>query len=56
MRNGIAVIVDRRRVNTRYIRRTPGGMGTWLAASVIATRENVCPRFPPAEFGLPDQG
>ena len=29
-------------------------IGTRLAASVIATRENVCPRFLPAEFGLPD--
>ena len=28
-------------------------IGTRLAASVIATRENVCPRFLPAEFGLP---
>ena len=27
-------------------------IGTRLAASVIATRENVCPRFLPAEFGL----
>ncbi len=30
-------------------------IGTRLAASVIATRENVCPRFLPAEFGLPDR-
>ena len=29
-------------------------IGTRLSASVIATRENVCPRFLPAEFGLPD--
>lgn len=29
-------------------------IGTRLAASVIATRENVCPRFLPAEFGLPE--
>ncbi|MBP3721275.1 MAG: carbohydrate kinase family protein [Clostridia bacterium] len=28
-------------------------IGTRLAASVISTRENVCPRFLPAEFGLP---
>ena len=28
-------------------------IGTRLASSVIATRENVCPRFLPAEFGLP---
>lgn len=27
-------------------------MGIRLASSVIATRENVCPRFLPAEFGL----
>ena len=27
-------------------------IGSRLAASVIATRENVCPRFLPAEFGL----
>lgn len=27
-------------------------IGTRLAASVIATRENVCPRFNPEEFGL----
>ena len=27
-------------------------IGTRLAASVIATRENVCPRFLPAEFGI----
>ena len=27
-------------------------IGTRLAASVIATRENVCPRFRPGEFGL----
>ncbi len=27
-------------------------IGTRLAASVIATRENVCPRFLPSEFGL----
>jgi len=29
-------------------------IGTRLAASVISTRENVCPRFLPAEFGLPE--
>ena len=29
-------------------------IGTRLAASGIATRENVCPRFLPAEFGLPE--
>ena len=29
-------------------------IGTRLASSVIATRENVCPRFLPAEFGLPE--
>ena len=28
-------------------------IGTRLASSVIATRENVCPRFLPSEFGLP---
>ena len=28
-------------------------IGTRLAASVIATKENVCPRFLPEEFGLP---
>ena len=27
-------------------------IGTRLAASVIVTDENVCPRFLPAEFGL----
>ena len=27
-------------------------IGTRMAAAVIATRENVCPRFLPAEFGL----
>ena len=27
-------------------------IGTRLASSVIATKENVCPRFMPAEFGL----
>ena len=27
-------------------------IGARMAASVIATRENVCPRFLPAEFGL----
>ena len=27
-------------------------IGTRLAASVIASRENVCPRFRPEEFGL----
>ena len=27
-------------------------IGTRLAASVIATKENVCPRFRPEEFGL----
>ena len=31
-------------------------IGTRLAASVIATRENVSPRFLPAEFGLPEPG
>ena len=29
-------------------------IGTRLASAVIATRENVCPRFLPAEFGLPE--
>ena len=29
-------------------------IGTRLATSVIVTRENVCPRFLPAEFGLPE--
>ena len=29
-------------------------IGTRLVSSVIATRENVCPRFLPAEFGLPE--
>ena len=29
-------------------------IGTRLASSVIATRENVSPRFLPAEFGLPE--
>ena len=29
-------------------------IGTRLAGAVIATRENVCPRFLPAEFGLPE--
>ena len=28
------------------------GIGTRLAASVICTSENVCPRFLPSEFGL----
>jgi len=28
------------------------GIGTRMAASVIATKENVCPRFMPEEFGL----
>jgi len=27
-------------------------IGTRLASAVIATRENVCPRFLPAEFGI----
>jgi pseudouridine kinase len=27
-------------------------IGTKLAASVIASRENVCPRFRPEEFGI----
>ena len=27
-------------------------IGTRLAASVIASRENVCPRFQPEEFGI----
>ena len=27
-------------------------IGTRLAASVIASRENVCPRFRPEEFGI----
>ena len=27
-------------------------IGTKLAASVIATKENVCPRFLPEEFGI----
>ena len=27
-------------------------IGTRLASSVIATKENVCPRFLPSEFGL----
>ncbi|MBR2824577.1 MAG: carbohydrate kinase family protein [Clostridia bacterium] len=31
-------------------------IGTRLASSVIVTRENVCPRFLPAEFGLPEIG
>ncbi len=30
-------------------------IGARLAASVIATRENVCPRFLPAEFDLPSR-
>ena len=30
-------------------------IGTRLASSVIATKENVCPRFLPEEFGLPDK-
>lgn len=30
-------------------------IGTKLAASVICTSENVCPRFLPSEFGLPEQ-
>ena len=29
-------------------------IGTRLASSVIATKESVCPRFQPAEFGLPE--
>lgn len=29
-------------------------IGTRLAASVISTKENVCPKFMPEEFGLPD--
>ena len=29
-------------------------IGTRLAGSVITTRENVCPRFLPAEFDLPE--
>ena len=29
-------------------------IGTRLASAVITTRENVCPRFLPAEFGLPE--
>lgn len=40
------------KVNTEYIRRVEDGLGTRLAASVIATKENVCPRFLPEEFGL----
>ena len=28
------------------------GIGTRLASSVIATKDNVCPRFLPAEFGI----
>lgn len=28
-------------------------IGTTLAASVIISQENVCPRFRPEEFGLP---
>ncbi len=31
-------------------------IGTRLATSVIATKENVCPRFPPEEFGLQRPG
>ena len=31
------------------------GIGTRLASSVIATRESVCPRFRPEEFGIPVQ-
>ncbi len=31
-------------------------IGTRLAASVIATKENVCPRFLPEEFGLERKG
>ena len=27
-------------------------IGTRLAASVISTKENVCPRFQPGEFGI----
>ena len=30
-------------------------IGTRLASSVIATKESVCPRFRPEEFGLPAQ-
>ena len=40
------------KVNTECIRRVEDGLGTRLAASVIATKENVCPRFLPEEFGL----
>ena len=29
-------------------------IGTRLASSVIATKESVCPRFRPEEFGLPE--
>ena len=29
------------------------GIGTRLASSVISTKESVCPRFRPEEFGLP---
>ena len=32
------------------------GIGTRLACSVISTRESVCPRFRPEEFGLPELG
>ena len=32
------------------------GIGSRLAASVIATTENVCPRFMPSEFGLQGWG
>ena len=32
------------------------GIGARLAASVITTVENVCPRIPPETFGLPGQG
>ena len=30
-------------------------IGTRLASAVIATKENVSPRFQPAEFGLPSK-
>ncbi len=31
-------------------------IGTRIAGSVIATRENVCPRFHPEEFGIEISG
>ena len=31
-------------------------IGTPLAASVICTSENVCPRFLPSEFGIDPSG